>query len=150
MKFKLLFLFITFSLALQAEEESLIIKQKSGGETVITLSSNPVITFDGETMVLTNDYTCMYIPLDDIDTYETTSQTTEINNVSANTKYTKGHVVFSNIPAGTVAHIHTIDGRLIGKHCADATGNIDINISELPKGIYITSTPAIKFKVTNK
>ena len=52
-----------------ADEATVVIKQKSGNETVLELSTNPVITFSGENMVITSNITTIMIPMDDIDNY---------------------------------------------------------------------------------
>ena len=50
-------------------ENRIVIKQKSGNETVLQLAFNPVITFSGEDMVITSDLTTISIPLADVDSY---------------------------------------------------------------------------------
>ena len=50
-------------------DAKLVIKQKSGNETVLALSTNPIITFVGENMKIENEFINISIPIDDVDNY---------------------------------------------------------------------------------
>ena len=52
-------------------DAKLVIKQKSGNETVLALSTNPIITFVGENMKIENEFINISIPIDDVDNYRT-------------------------------------------------------------------------------
>lgn len=136
--------------SVDASETNLVIKQKSGGETILELSSNPVITFENDIMLVNNDFTSIYIPLDDIDGYTVTEETTGINAVENTPKYEDGHIIFDRIKNGQTVFVYTIDGKIVSRYKGDNNGRVDIDMNTLPKDIYIISTPGSKIKTTNK
>jgi len=150
MKFLFLFLFLMVSLTSNADEAQIVIKQKKGGNTILELSTNPVITLTNESLVVTNDFTVIAIPLDNIDSYVVTNGTAGIRQPEKVAHYVNGHVLFSNLPIGSVVKVFTIDGLLISRHFVDDTGNADISLDALPKKSYIISSLYNKIKVINK
>lgn len=149
MKIKLFLLLFLLSVATTIFAESIMIKQKSGNETILDLSTNPIITFSGENMVVTNDYTSITLSLDDIDSYMV-GNTSGIQEVTVAPHFRDGHIVFTGFKKRASVFIYSIDGKMVGKIISDDTGIIDINIGNLPKGAYVISTPNNKIKVINK
>lgn len=145
----LLLLFIS-TISYADNTSSLIIKQKSGNETTLEFSTNPVITFEGKDMVVTNDFIRISIPIDDITEYLVNQNVSEIKNISYNPQFSRGHVVFSGINKATPVYVYSLDGRIIRKQFSDNANNVDINMEELPKGAYIISTQKSKMKIVNK
>ena len=141
-------MFIT-TLSVYADNARVVIKQKSGNETILELATNPVITFSGEDMVVKTNLTTISIPLADIDDYTAYDGTTDIQSLSEEPRYINGHVVFNGLANGAEARVYTIDGRLIIRQPADASGRVDISIDTLPKGVYVISTPNSKIKIMN-
>lgn len=150
MKKLLLLLFLFVASATYANDAQIVIKQKSGNETILKLSTNPVITFEGENMVIASDVIQISIPIDDIDDYVVSDGTTAIEPVATQPQYTRGHVIYNGLVAGSPVYIHTLDGKVVGKQVADASGKADVNLENLPKGTYIISTQNNSIKVINK
>jgi hypothetical protein len=146
----LLFVLMLLPMVASADDAQIVIKQKSGNETVLKLSTNPVITFEGERMVVASDVIQISIPLDDIDDYVVSDGTTAIEPVATQPQYTRGHVIFSGIAAGSPVFIHTLDGKVVAKQAADASGKADVSLENLPKGAYIISSQNSSIKVINK
>lgn len=138
------------SLSTYADEARIVIKQKSGSETILELSTNPVITFSGEDMIVTNDFTSISIPLDMIDSYTAYNDATGIEPIVSPPLYANGHVVFRNLPKEAEVRVYTVEGRLVRKQLADDFGRADISLDMLPKGVYVISTPHNKMKIINK
>lgn len=130
--------------------DSITIKQKSGNETILELSTNPVITFVGEDMVVTNDFTTISFPLSDIDSYVVNHVSSEIHETINTPQYHNGHVVLSGLANGSAVFVYNLGGRIVSQHIADAMGCLDIDLSNFPKGAYIISAPNTKIKVINK
>ena len=144
----LLFIFLPFFL--QAENETrLVIVQKSGNETILTLSSHPVLTFESESMIVDNEYVHIVISIDDISYYKFDS-VDGISEIPASPIIKSGHVIFSNIPKGTKAYIFTLDGKVIFNQTTGSDSIVDINIDNLSKGTYIVKVGKYAIKVTNK
>jgi hypothetical protein len=146
----LLFLLMLLPMLASADEAQIVIKQKSGNETILKLSTNPVITFEGENMVVASDVIQISIPMGDIDDYVVSDGTTAIEPVATQPLYSRGHVIFSGVAAGSSVYIHTLDGKVVGKQVADASGKADISLENLPKGAYIISSQSNSIKVVNK
>jgi len=146
----LLILSFVATLSAFADDARIVIKQKGGSETILELSTNPVITFSGEDMIVTNDFTSISIPLEVIDNYTAYNDATGIEPIVTPPLYANGHVVFSSLAQGTQVRVHTIDGRLVSSMRADSSGNVDIIFDKLPKGAYIVSTPNSSIKIINK
>ena len=133
-----------------ADDAKVVFKLKAGGETIIELKLNPVITFTSTDLVVTSDITTISIPLDNMDYYTFTNGSTGIESVSVAPQYINGHVVFSGLRQGASVAVHTIDGKLITQLPADASGSVDVSLDSLPKGIYIIGTPDSRIKIINK
>ena len=146
----LLFLLALLPMLAIADDAQIVIKQKGGNETVLKLSTNPVITFEGENMVVASDVIQISIPLNDIDDYVVSDGTTAIEPVTAQPQFTRGHVIFSGMAAGSPVYIHTLDGKLVAKQAADASGKADVSMENLPKGAYIITSQNNSIKVVNK
>jgi len=147
MKIRLLLLLLFFATTMYAD--SIIIKQRSGNETILELSTNPVITFAGESMVVTNDFTTITFPLDDIDSY-VVDETSGIQEVKDTPQYCNGHIVFKGIKENATATVYSLDGKTIRKYAPDNSGIIDVNLRCLPRGAFVISTPNNRVKIINK
>ena len=147
--FTLLTLLCVLTLSYAADGTNLVIMHNDGNETVVPLESNPVLTFEGENLVVTSEELTVSIPLSDIKGYgfETTNQVKEhlAAPVIAN-----GHVLFSGLKSHAPATVCTLDGKVVATQKASAAGVVDIDLSILPKGIYIIATSERKIKVTTK
>ncbi len=148
-------LFLTLTLMLMAsiayadEVTNLVIRQKAGNETILSLDSNPVITFDGENMNVRNDFTTFSFPIADIDQYSM-SGTSDIKEMHSQPHYANGQVTIKDLPKGIKAHIHSVDGKVIREIEADGMGTVSFSLSDLPKGIYIISAASTRFKIFHK
>ena len=133
-----------------ADEATIVIKQKSGNETVLELSTNPVITFSGEDMVITSNITTIMIPMDDIDDYVVRGVGSGIKAVTETPQFVDGNVVFSNIPKGTTVSIHALDGSLVRTQTVTLSGPTIVSLDQLNKGCYIISAGEYRIKVIKK
>lgn len=133
----------------RADNAKLVIKQKSGNETVLALSTNPVITFVGDNMKIENELINISIPIDDIDDYRVDNPD-RIEEQVVKPIMTKGHVIFLGIPKGTTAYVYTPDGKTVCTQKANDDGTVDFNIDTLPKGMYIIKASNNTIKITTK
>ncbi|MBQ9650211.1 MAG: T9SS type A sorting domain-containing protein [Prevotella sp.] len=151
MKLRLIISLLLFATWSYADEARIVIKQKSGNETTLELSTNPVITFEGEEMVITNDFTRISFPLDDVDNYTANNGTTTgITPVKANPQIMDGRIIFSSVPKGTPIYVYSLDGRIVNQLTTDAFGKAEVSLKSLAKGTYIISAEKSKIKVINK
>lgn len=150
MKARILTLLLLLATVSYADNAQIVIKQKSGSETVLELSTHPVITFSGEDMVVTTDLTTFSIPLDFIDNYVVSDGTTAIEQLTAEPQFSDGRIMFNGLAAGTPVYVYSMDGRLVTKMTADQTSRAVVSLQDLPKGVYIVSAGNNKMKVMNK
>ena len=133
-----------------ADDATIVIKQKGGNETLLKLSTNPVITFEDESMVVTTSLTQILIPLGDIVEYTVSGAASGIKTIPAVPEFRNGCVVFSDLPPGTPICVHSIDGRLINRHTIDYTGMGTVRIDNLPEGVNVISVLNKTIKIINK
>ncbi len=152
MKKKVLVIIALTSMTIMASADNvtnLIIKQKTGNETVLSLESKPVITFEEEYMNVTNDFTSFSFPIDDIDQYSV-SNTSDVKETRSLPQYTNGQVSFNDLPQNSKVVVYTLEGKSIRIITADKMGTATFNLKDLPKGTYIISATNNSFKVVNK
>ena len=127
----------------------LVITSKSGGKTILPLDSEPVLTFDGEYMVVNSAVVSLSFPIDDIADYRF-DDTTDIIDKSLPAVLSNGHVIITGLPKSSFAHVFSLGGEKVMSQQANGEGVVDINMVSLPKGVYIVSTQTTKIKVMNK
>lgn len=133
----------------RADNAKLVIKQKSGNETVLALSTNPVITFAGENMKIENEYINISLPMEDVDEYRIDNPD-HIEQLSNTPKVSKGHVTFTGIPKSATGYVYNTEGKTICTQKANDDGTMEFNIDALPKGTYIVKASNNTIKVTTK
>ena len=144
----LLALLVQSSLLLAQGSPVISIKQKSGNEIIIELSTNPVITFKGEEMVVTNTFTSISIPLGDIEAY-TVGETTSIEGISSQPQYKDGCLYFSDLPEGTPVNVYSLSGVLVGRQVVSCDRSAKVSLDLLPKGVYVVNVLKNNIKITN-
>ena len=130
-------------------DAKLVVKQKSGNETVLALSTNPIITFVGDNIKIENEFINISIPIDDVDDYRVDNPD-RIDEEVIKPIITKGHVIFTGIPSGTAAYVYTPDGKTVCTQKANADRTVDFNIDSLLKGTYIIKASNNTIKITTK
>ena len=146
----LLLLFLVYTQSSFASDATITIRQKGGNETVLELSTKPIITFEGENMVVTNEFTRVVIPMDDIKEYIVSEAATGISVISATPQFENGRIRLTDLPKGLPICIHTIDGKLVSKQYADDSGKASIDLTSLPKSVCVISVQNRKIKIINK
>lgn len=144
------FLLFFYAVVLCAEDANIIIKQKSGNETRVQLSTHPIITFEGENMVITNDYSRIIFPLGDIDDYIVSDGTAGILPITTKPQFLKGNIVFSRLPKGSLVNVYSMNGKCVSTQIVDGSNMTIINLETLPKGTYVVCASDTRIKVINK
>ncbi len=147
----IIFLTLLSCLSVHAGEE-LVFHLKSGGQITFAMEENPVITFEGENMLVKSKTVNYSVPIGDINSYDF-SETTEIEQVQkkpSNPAFANGHVVFSQLKTGNKVYVYAIDGRQLRLYAADSTGTVDVDLTTLPKGLYVLRSPDTTIKIINR
>lgn len=145
---------ILWCLSLQAESLLVVHIKGANKRTIsIALEDKPVITFEGENMIVTTKNNRGTFPLEYVDYYEIAESTTGIEQPQSHPQkpvIANGHAVISQLANGSKVRVYTIDGKQVGNYTAGNTGQVDIDLKALPKGIFVISSPGISFKITNR
>ena len=144
----LLLMLITIS-SFAGEVFNLVIKYNDGYETIWSLDTRPILTFENGNLFVSNDYTSLSIPLSNINCY-TIEVTNDIKHPIQRPIYSNGHIIFSELPKSYPVTVYTIGGETVMRKMADSHGQVDINLRNLPSGTYIISTQNNSIKIVNK
>ena len=128
---------------------NLVITSKSGSKTILPFDSNPILTFDGEYLVVSSTLANYTFSMDDIVDYRF-DDTTGIINKSMPAVLSNGHVIITGLPNNSFAHVFSIGGEKVMSQQVNSDGVVDIDINSLPKGVYVVSTQTTKIKIMNK
>ncbi len=128
---------------------NLVITYHTGNTTILALDTRPVLTFEGEDLVVTDTSSTISIPIADIKDYRFV-ESTDIDEKSTPALFANGHVIITSLPESTPAYVHTVGGMVVMERHADAQGTADIDLGALQSGIYIISTRTSHIKVTKK
>ena len=136
------------------ESNTLIINQKNGGKIVLALEKKPVITFQGETLMITATGSSSYsISMADVQSYTFDDTSTDIASlkVAGNLPVIRnGHVIFQKMNQGQTVDIYSVDGKMLSSIKVCDNGLADLDLSTLPKGVIIIKSPYTQIKVNNK
>ena len=151
LKFKLTLLLLTLCTLAHAEEH-LVLYNSDGTKIEFALSTNPVITLQDGTLLVKSTATEFSIAIENVQNFVLYDNTTDINIIEeseAKPFISDGHVVFSQLKAGSKVYVYSTNGQQLLSFTADNSGRIDIFISSLPKGICILRSPTNSIKITN-
>ena len=138
------------SVAYADDTVNLVIRQKAGNETILSLDSNPIITFEGEYLKVNCNFGMFSYPLADIDQYSISSNTSDVKEMRSYPHYSNGQVHINDLPIGTKAFVYSLDGKVIREMDIDDSGTMTFNLNDLPKGTYIISAASTRFKISHK
>ena len=155
--------FLTTPTRLSAETidvQYLVLTQEDGSTAKFALTDYPVITFNEanelvvtcQNEVLTTDIQRLIAY--DIITEQVDNVTTAIGSIQMNDDITPsrptiafGEASFSNLKAGQRITVYTIDGKVVDTVTATQDGTASVQLSSLPKGVYILRSPQGSVKV---
>lgn len=136
------------------ESNTLIINQKSGGQIVLALEKKPVITFQGETLIITATGSSSYsISMADVQSYTFDDTSTGIASLKEDGNLPviqNGHVIFQKMTQGQSVDVYSADGKMVSSVKVCENGSADLDLTTLPKGIIIIKSPYTQIKVNNK
>lgn len=119
----------------------LTIHAKSGAKVSYALSEKPVVTYQGNVLVLTTPGTTMEYPLSDLQMFTFSGSTNAVESVTM--EPSKGD--------GTV-RIYNMSGVLVRtiKPSGDRSADTTFSTQDLPSGIYIIKQGRQTYKITKK
>ena len=138
----------------------LVLTETNGTKTEFALDSYPVITIEANDLVITCEGMKLSTALTGVQDYHFTEKkvTTSISSVPANDpkgetptpSFSFSNAEVSGLKAGARVAIYNLNGTQISSVTADDEGRVALDLSSLPKGVYILRTPTKSFKFMNK
>ena len=138
----------------------LVLTETNGTTTEFALESFPVITIEGNNLVITHNGNQLTTALTGVQDYHFIEKTvtTSISSVPSNDpknesntpQFSFSNAEVSGLKAGTRVAIYNLNGTQISSVTADGEGRVALDFSSLPKGVYILRTPTKSFKFMNK
>ena len=78
------------------------------------------------------------------------NHTPSLSDATAEPTFTPDDATFSGLKAGTRILVFTTNGQLVTTIQAAEDGTAKVNLSHLPRGIYILRAPGKSFKILNR
>ena len=138
----------------------LVLTETNGTKTEFALDSYPVVTIEANDLVITCEGKKLSTALTGVQDYHFIEKkvTTSISSVPANDpkdetatpSFSFNNAEVSGLKAGARVAIYNLNGTQIGSVTADGEGRVALDLSSLPKGVYILRTPTKSFKFMNK
>ena len=138
----------------------LVLTETNGTTTEFALEAFPVITIEGNNLVITHNGNQLTTALTGVQDYHFIEKTvtTSISSVPSNDpknesntpQFSFSNAEVSGLKAGAKVAIYNLNGTQISSVTADGEGRVAIDFSSLPKGVYILRTPTKSFKFMNK
>ena len=138
----------------------LVLTETNGTKTEFALESFPVISIEGNNLVITHNGNQLTTALTGVQDYHFIEKkvTTSISSVPSNDpknesntpQFSFSNAEVSGLKAGARVAIYNLNGTQISSVTADGEGRVALNLSSLPKGVYILRTPTKSFKFMNK
>ena len=138
----------------------LVLTETNGTKTEFALNSYPVITIEANDLVITCEGKKLSTALIGVQDYHFTEKkvTTSISSFPANDpkgetttpSFSFNNAEVSGLKAGARVVIYNLNGTQISSVTADDEGRVALDLSSLPKGVYILRTPTKSFTFMNK
>ncbi|WP_449021521.1 T9SS type A sorting domain-containing protein [Prevotella jejuni] len=138
----------------------LVLTETNGTTTEFALESFPVITIEGNNLVISHNGNQLTTALTGVQDYHFIEKKvpTSISSVPSNDpknasntpQFSFSNAEVSGLKAGAKVAIYNLNGTQISSVTADGEGRVTLDFSSLPKGVYILRTPTKSFKFMNK
>ncbi len=132
-------------------ENTLVVKLKNGAETAFVLKDKPNVTFEGTDLKVITEKEIVTFALSDVlrFTYIKKDPSGIDEKVVDPTKvdYKDGVLVISQLKQGAFVGIYSLDGKLLRQLNAHHSGTYRLNLSELPKGVYLVKADNVTYKI---
>lgn len=141
------------SLNVHAGVVNYLVLSTTDGQQVIALADQPVMKItEGVLKVSVGGVEKVSTSLDNVLSYQfMEDDATAIRNIAGEgNRLSEGHVYMTSVKAGQTIVVYGADGRQVNSQVVTADGHVDIDLTTLPKGVYIVKSPATSLKVINK
>ena len=138
----------------------LVLTETNGTKTEFALDSYPVVTIEANELVITCKDQKLTTALTGVQDYHfiekkvtagiSSVPSNDPKNASVSPQFSFSNAEVSGLKAGAKVAIYNLNGTQISSITADGEGRVALDLSSLPKGVYILRTPTKSFKFMNK
>lgn len=138
-----------------AEYFNCVLLKPAGGSTVILhCAERPQIVIEEEELVIKSPTTNVVLPRDTyfrmffpkMDPDLEDAVRTASADADAHLRLGADAIVVEGLKAGTVLHVYTIDGKLVGTHTTTDEGNANMSTTNLQPGTYVLRAGSLNLK----
>ena len=132
-------------------EDGFYVVTTSGERTCYLFEDKPVLTFEGDNLVITclgdaviyrmSDLDCMLFVED-----QPATKITEVKNAEL-VRFAGDGVELSGFAANTPVTIYNLQGQLVGTYRTDESGSLNISLADREQGIYIIKANKSTLKI---
>ena len=131
----------------------LVVDLADGSQTVVPLADSPVVTCQGGALkVVAAGKEKMSAPLGDVVQYAfSAGLPTSMKGLGGErARLEQGHVYMAGVRAGETVAAYQAGGQMVMQVRVGEDGLADVDLSALPKGIYVVKSSKTSIKVINK
>lgn len=139
------------------EAQFLVLTQNDGTVSKFALNKAPELSFNGNQLVISCEGDELSTDLSDVENYSFVTEKipTAVKPITIGEGNDMSDVAFHNaqisgLKVGTHVTVFDINGKALNTLSADAEGKVQIDLSNLPRGIFILRTPTKSFKMVNR
>lgn len=142
--------------AIHAQENAetvlcMVLTQKDGTVTQFALKDSPVVTYEGENIIVSCGEQQLSTSLAGISNFKFEETVVDainlVHQVEPQMAFSFNEAVFSGLKAQSAIRVYTIDGKAVSTAKAGSDGMARIDLGNLPRGIYIIRTSTQSYKI---
>ncbi len=132
-------------------EDGFYVVTTSGDRTYYLFEDQPVLTYEGDNLVITCLGDAVIYPMSDLDRMQfvedqPSTKLTEIKNAEL-VRFAGDGVELSGFAAYTTVTIYNLQGQQIGAYSTDGSGSLNISLADREQGIYIIKANKSTLKI---
>lgn len=136
-----------------AQVKYLIVNRTDGSQVSFALADDPRVQNSATELIVSSASTTITVPFSELKNYTfSDTETTEVVSVKTDpTHFIDGEsIIFTGLKANEDITIYSLEGRQMSRWQANASGQANVDISQLGQGIYIVKTSSSSFKFIKK
>ena len=132
-------------------EDGFYVVTTSGERTCYLFEDKPVLTFEGDNLVITCLGDAVIYRMSDLDHMEfvedqPVTKLTEVKDIEL-VRFVGDGVELSGFAAYTTVTIYNLQGQLVGTYSTDESGSLNISLADREQGIYIIKANKSTLKI---
>lgn len=132
---------------------AMLLQGPSDYRLTILLDDQPVVTFNGDYLVVTSHMSEVSIPSSLVTkwTYVQDDEATGINDAKrfgSLLSFDGRQLSMTNLAPSSAVLVYTADGALVASAKTDSRGSVSLSVPEQPGAVYLVKTSTVTFKVS--